>query len=201
MSSKNTETKAKNVSKNKKKKRVSIFRVIILVFLSFFIIGSALGLGLLFAVVKTAQPINAASIQNMLDESSFIYDSSGNLIEKVHGSNYRTIVPLDQIPKHLQEAVIAIEDERFYKHPGVDIKRIGGALLYDIKTRSLAPGASTITMQLAKNLYLPEDRNFLRKGREALYAYFLEKDLSAARYSFSPGNLPFIINLYSIIFY
>ena len=178
MSSKNTETKAKNVSKNKKKKRVSIFRVIILVFLSFFIIGSALGLGLLFAVVKTAQPINAASIQNMLDESSFIYDSSGNLIEKVHGSNYRTIVPLDQIPKHLQEAVIAIEDERFYKHPGVDIKRIGGALLYDIKTRSLAQGASTITMQLAKNLYTSPEKDITRKIKDAYYALEIEKQLN-----------------------
>ncbi len=178
MSSKNTEASNNKVSKNKKKKRVSIFRVIILFFLSLFIIGSALGLGLLFAVVKTAQPINAASIQNMLDESSFIYDSNGNLIEKVHGSNYRTIVSLEKIPKDLQEAVISIEDERFYSHPGVDIKRIGGALLYDIKTRSLAQGASTITMQLAKNLYTSPEKDITRKIKDAYYALEIEKQLN-----------------------
>ena len=178
MSNKNTETTRNKVSPKKKKKKISVFRVIILVFLSLFIIGSALSLGILFAIVKTAQPINAASIQNILDESSFIYDSEGNLVEKVHGSNYRTVVPLEQIPKHLQEAVISIEDERFYSHPGVDIKRIGGALIYDIKTRSLAQGASTITMQLAKNLYTSPEKDFTRKIKDAYYALEIEKQLS-----------------------
>ncbi len=178
MSNKNTETTRNKVSPKKKKKKISVFRVIILVFLSLFIIGSALSLGILFAIVKTAQPINAASIQNILDESSFIYDYEGNLVEKVHGSNYRTVVPLEQIPKHLQEAVISIEDERFYSHPGVDIKRIGGALIYDIKTRSLAQGASTITMQLAKNLYTSPEKDFTRKIKDAYYALEIEKQLS-----------------------
>lgn len=178
MSTTNTQTPNNKVSPKKKKKKISVFRVILLVILSFFIIGTALSLGVLFAIVKTAQPINAASIQNILDESSFIYDSEGNLVEKVHGSNYRTVVPLDQIPKHLQEAVISIEDERFYSHPGVDIKRIGGALIYDIKTRSLAQGASTITMQLAKNLYTSPEKDITRKIKDAYYALEIEKQLS-----------------------
>ena len=73
--------------------------VLILIVLVLFITGSAAAFGVLFAVVRTAQPINASSIQNMLDESSFIYDSDGNLIEKVHGTSYRTVVELNQIQK------------------------------------------------------------------------------------------------------
>ena len=177
MSTENTQSPRKSSAK-KKNKRVSIWRVLILIVLVLFITGSAAAFGVLFAVVRTAQPINASSIQNMLDESSFIYDSDGNLIEKVHGSNYRTVVELDQIPTDLQNAVISIEDERFYSHPGVDIKRIGGALWYDIKTRSMAQGASTITMQLAKNLYTSPEKELTRKIKDAYYALEIEKQLS-----------------------
>ncbi|SHJ97686.1 transglycosylase domain-containing protein [Tepidibacter formicigenes] len=171
--------KDKNKSKeSKNKKKISIFRVAILTFIILFIVGTACGMGIIFGVIKNAPPIDPNNIENMLDESSFIYDKDGNLIEKVHGTNFRSLVTLDKIPSNLQNAVIAIEDERFYEHNGVDIKRIFGALWYDIKTMSKAQGASTITQQLAKNMYTSSEKTITRKIKDAYYALEIEKHLS-----------------------
>ena len=87
----------------------------------------------------------------------------------------RIPVPLDQIPDHLIQAVLATEDQRFYRHHGLDIKRIGGALLANLKAGGIAQGGSTLTQQLAKNLYLDASRTPLRKLREAALALVLER--------------------------
>lgn len=165
--------------KRKKKKRFRFFRFLFLTILFLCVTVSAMAVGLVFAVIKSAPPINISNIQDLLNESSFIYDMDGNLVEKVHSADsYRSVVPLEQIPKHLQEAVIAIEDERFIEHSGIDFKRVIGAVVYDIRTRSLAQGASTITMQLAKNFYTSPVRDFTRKIKDAYYAVQIEKQLS-----------------------
>ena len=72
--------------------------------------GLTLGAYTLF-VIKTAQPIDPTKISDMLDDSSFIYDSQGNLLEKIAGVENRTIVPMEQIPQDLKNAVISIEDD------------------------------------------------------------------------------------------
>lgn len=109
--------------------------------------------------------------------------------------------PIDQISPHLQRAVLAGEDSRFFQHNGFDWDAIQKAWDEAVKEGekeakeegdfdpddwipplpSFKRGASTVTQQLAKNLFLSEDRNFLRKGREALYTYFLERELSKKR--------------------
>jgi monofunctional glycosyltransferase len=109
--------------------------------------------------------------------------------------------PIEQISPNLAKAVLAGEDARYFEHNGFDWEAINKA--WDEAVRegekeakeegdydpndwippmpSFKRGASTITQQLAKNLYLSEDRNFLRKGREAVYTYFLERELSKKR--------------------
>ncbi len=87
----------------------------------------------------------------------------------------RIPVPLDQIPDHLVQAVLATEDQRFYRHHGLDIKRIGGALIADLKAGGITQGGSTLTQQLAKNLFLTASRSPLRKLREAALALVLER--------------------------
>ena len=109
--------------------------------------------------------------------------------------------PIEQISPNLQKAVLAGEDSRFFVHHGFDWEAINNAWEeaqkegekeakaegdYDENDwippmPSFKRGASTISQQLAKNLFLSEDRNFLRKGREAVYTYFLERDLSKKR--------------------
>ena len=161
-----------------KKKKISVFRVCLLIFLVLSIVVVSAATGIIFGVIKNTKPIDPNNIESMLDESSFIYDQEGKLVEKIHGGNFRSVVNLDKIPMDLQNAVVSIEDERFYKHPGIDIKRIFGAVFYDIKTMSKAQGASTITQQLAKNIYTSPEKTLSRKIKDAYYAIQLEKYLS-----------------------
>jgi len=86
----------------------------------------------------------------------------------------RSVVPLEDIPRHLQRAVVAIEDERFHKHWGVDPRGLARAALANVKAGGVAQGGSTITQQLAKNMFLSAERTFVRKGQEALIAGILE---------------------------
>ncbi|SKA79588.1 penicillin-binding protein 1A [Caloramator quimbayensis] len=163
--------------KKQKKKSTGIGKKILVTILILFLLIGAAGIGAVVAVVKSAPAINTDIISN-LKQSSKIYDMNGNYIEDFSGSENRNIVPLKQIPKNLQLAFVAIEDERFYVHHGVDIKRIFGALWYDIKTMSKAQGASTITQQLIKNYALSPEKNFTRKLQEAYLAIQLERQLS-----------------------
>ena len=110
-------------------------------------------------------------------------------------------MPMEQISPNLQRAVLAGEDSRFFQHNGFDWDAIQAAWDEAVKEGekeakeegeydpndwippmpSFKRGASTVTQQLSKNLFLSEDRNFLRKGREAAYTYFLERELSKKR--------------------
>lgn len=89
---------------------------------------------------------------------------------------FRLPVKLEQIPEHVQDAFIAIEDRRFYSHSGVDFRSILRAIYRDIITRSKAEGASTLTQQLAKNLFLTNDKSWLRKTKEVMIALYLERE-------------------------
>ena len=86
----------------------------------------------------------------------------------------RLPVALEDVPDHLLQAVLAVEDQRFYDHHGLDVRRIGGALIANIKAGGIRQGGSTVTQQLAKNLFLTADRTPLRKLREAVMAIVLE---------------------------
>ena len=90
----------------------------------------------------------------------------------------RRDVPLDQIAADLQHAVVAVEDRRFYAHPGVDPIGIGRALMRDIRSGSLAEGGSTLTQQLARTLFLSNVRTYPRKAKEAVIALLMEIQLT-----------------------
>jgi len=90
------------------------------------------------------------------------------------GRERRSVVPLDDIPLHLQRAVISIEDERFYKHHGVDPRAVLRATVANVRAGGVAQGGSTITQQLAKNMFLSADRTLVRKVQEGLIAGILE---------------------------
>lgn len=109
--------------------------------------------------------------------TSFIYDKNGRLVTEFKGSENRIYVDYEQIPQQLINAVISIEDARFYEHHGVDIKRIGGALVNNLLGGNLQ-GASTITCQLVKLTLLNADQNYKRKMQEAYLALQVEESLS-----------------------
>lgn len=94
----------------------------------------------------------------------------------IDGSPMEARVPvrLRDIPEHAVQAVLAIEDQRYYRHHGLDLRRIGGALLANVRAGGIVQGGSTITQQLAKNLFLHAGRTPLRKLRELAFALVLE---------------------------
>jgi penicillin-binding protein 1A len=105
--------------------------------------------------------------------SSKVLDKDGKLVYEF-SIERRVWVPIEIIPVNLQNAVIAIEDRRFYRHWGIDIRRIFGAAIVDVLRGGKAQGGSTITQQLARNLYLSAKKSIIRKIREALTACQLE---------------------------
>ena len=92
----------------------------------------------------------------------------------------RIPVRIEALPDYLIQAVLAVEDQRFYQHAGLDFRRIGGALLANLKAGRVTQGGSTLTQQLAKNLFLSADRTPLRKIREAAFASILEAQYDKA---------------------
>jgi 1A family penicillin-binding protein len=104
---------------------------------------------------------------------SWVYDRDGAAVARLFVQN-RTPVPLRDIPVNLRQAVIAVEDERFYSHPGIDPLAVTRAVVANLLAGRVVEGGSTISQQLAKNLFLTPERTFARKAREALITVKLE---------------------------
>lgn len=107
------------------------------------------------------------------DAASQFYDINGNVIYTTLSEERRIPVNIDKIPKHVQKAFIAIEDNRFYEHSGIDYRGTARALVSTLSGREVQ-GGSTITQQLAKNAFLTQERSLTRKIREAFIAKELE---------------------------
>src|SRR3989304_5292363 len=106
-----------------------------------------------------------------------VYSSDGRIIGEF-GTERRKLIPYEEIPPHVKNAFIAVEDKRFFEHKGVDLRRIIGALLKNIEEGEIVQGGSTITQQVVKNLVLSPERSITRKVKEAILAYKMEKNLS-----------------------
>jgi len=109
------------------------------------------------------------------DRSSVIYDINDGEILRLHGAEDRTWVSIDSLPEHLLYAFISAEDARFYDHEGIDIIRIAGAVIADIKAGEYVQGASTISQQLIKLSHLTSEKTISRKAEEAVLAYQMER--------------------------
>ena len=125
---------------------------------------------------------DASSIYSNIDLSSIIYDSKGEEIDKLYYTEDREIVSIKDIPENTKNAFIAIEDKTFYKHHGLNYKRLFGAVLSKLTGRAdEISGTSTITQQLARNVFLSDiksERTLRRKFREMIYALKIERAYS-----------------------
>lgn len=167
--------KRANTSRQKRpaKKSGSTAKRIILGFgLVILVMLTGIGCGFLTASMNT-KPDLANDI--LPPASSQIYDINGNEIANVHAAENRRPVKIEQVPKDLQNAFVAVEDNRFYEHSGVDPRGIMRALYANIRGRGVSEGGSTITQQLAKNAYLTQDRTVTRKIQEVFLALQLER--------------------------
>lgn len=135
------------------------------------------GLGLVYGVAKAyvdMTPVLDVSQLTKSDRTSYLYDRYGNEITTLASMEYRDWATRDEIPDMLKNAFISVEDVRFYKHQGVDFKRLLSAAL-EILGNQNSSGGSTITQQLIKNKILGSQRTYKRKVQEAYLALELEK--------------------------
>ncbi|MDQ2086937.1 PBP1A family penicillin-binding protein [Herbivorax sp. ANBcel31] len=177
MKSKNTSNRKRK--SNKKKIVKFAFRFSFLVFkmlllicvtISFSLAGVAGGVG--FAYIQSAEKLTPDQLT--LDGfTSHVYDTNGEIIVPLQGSKNREMVDLRDIPDDLKNAFIAIEDRRFFEHPGIDYRRIASAV-----TSGGSHGASTITQQVIKNITGNDERSVERKVQEWWIAMHLEQNLS-----------------------
>lgn len=178
----NKENKNNKNNKNKKKSPGKIIwksiKILLIILLVLGIIGGGVVFGVVLSIIKDAPEIDPTRINASLDLTSTIYDSEGNLIEKIQAPEFRTVVKINEMPKHLRDAFIAIEDERFETHFGVDPRGIISSAIDNIKAGTIVRGASTITQQLARNVYLTLDQEWDRKIKEAYLALQMEKALT-----------------------
>lgn len=110
-----------------------------------------------------------------LPATTMVYDQDGKAIGALRGGEHRVWASLSEVPQDVQNAFIAAEDLRFYRHHGVDLHRLLGALWKDIRTLSYAQGGSTITQQLIKLTHLSQTKTISRKAQEIVLALKLEK--------------------------
>jgi len=137
------------------------------------IVGPVIAGGILISSLPEIELTELPPIQ-----TSIVYDRDGNVIARLHGEQDRYIVPVENMPEDLLDAVIAIEDARYYEHEGVDYIGVLRALVIDIAEGRVAQGGSTITMQYAKEAFLTSEQTWIRKIRQAMVALELEQKYS-----------------------
>ena len=160
-----------------------IARVLIVVVLCVCFLFGGFGAGMLLGYASTTKPLSIGDLTTAEEsQTSFVYDKEGNVIAKLTGSENvdRIYVSFSDVrDTYLDEAIIAIEDERFYDHSGIDIKRIGGAFLSALANGGSATyGGSTITQQTVKLISGQDEHSTSRKVQEWFSAMELEQTLS-----------------------
>lgn len=130
----------------------------------------------------SVKPVNEVLDQKIklekvdFSQNSYMYDRDGSLIsEIVSNDENRVFVKYDKIPDSVKELFLRSEDRNFYDHKGIDFMGVIRALAANVKNHGISQGASTITQQLSRNLYLSHERSFSRKFTELLYSYELER--------------------------
>ncbi|EOU1109852.1 transglycosylase domain-containing protein [Clostridium perfringens] len=184
MTERKREYKDRKQKKNSPKNQSKVTK-----FLKWFFIGVLL-LGItaitivgfyVLSIIRSSPELDVQAIQS-LNQPSILYDDQGNFMDNVITREQRYVVKSDEIPDNLKKAFVAIEDERFYEHKGIDIKRIAGVIASNIKGKlsgsNTVQGASTITQQLIKNAVLTNEVSYERKIKEMYLALELEKHLS-----------------------
>lgn len=156
------------------KNRIKLFRRIAItfgLFSAFFLLAAFSMLADAVKMIPKLENPRAA----LIAQTTKIYASNQKLVSNLHAEENRIAVKLDKIPLHTQQAIIAIEDKRFYKHHGVDAEAVLRALVENLRSGRIVEGGSTLTQQYVKNVYISRERTLNRKIKEAVLAYELEK--------------------------
>ncbi len=166
--------------KMKKMFAVTLLKAVLVIILSLGVIGLCAGIGIFKGIISSAPDISNIDVSPS-GFSTFVYDCEGHEITKLVSSDSNRIpVSMDKIPENMAHAFVAIEDERFYEHNGIDIQGILRAAVIGIKNRSLSQGASTITQQLLKNNVFKgwvDENSFMEKAKRKIQEQYLALEL------------------------
>lgn len=161
-------------------RRQTVLRVVAIVCLLGLAMGAA-GLAYLWPRCSGAGCPSVAALREYTPpQASRVFDASNRLVAHL-APERRIVVPLERIPANVSGAFLAVEDKRFYRHRGIDYRRFFGALARDIKDLSWSQGFSTVTMQLARNVFpqhLKREKTLRRKAWEVVLARQIEKEFS-----------------------
>jgi len=158
-----------------------VIRTIICILACLVFLACGAGFIYVYSIIKDAPPIDTNNITALLSENSILYDDKGDVLDSVYFESKRTNVNYEKMPKNLRNAFIAVEDKTFWTHRGFNMVRMAGAAMEAYRSGEKISGTSTITQQLARNLYLMDTRReytLQRKLIEAYYAVLLENDLT-----------------------
>lgn len=163
-------SKQKGYNRVMVKRKLSLLKISFLIFLVLFLAASGVAAMFFYGMVSNGDlPPQDPSL------TTRFYDGNGELITTLYREN-RTEVPLEEIPLELQEAFIAVEDAHFYDHYGINLTSLVRAALKNLGEGRIVEGGSTITQQLAKNLFLSHERTFDRKVDELVLTFQLERN-------------------------
>lgn len=176
------EKKKNKKGKNGYPKLKKAIKIIAITLLLLIVIGAGIGIGILYRLIHGDWAFTEEDLI-IAYSNSVIYDKEGNLIAELAGDENRQIISKSDMSKYLFEAFVSIEDERFYDHSGVDLKRtLGATATYLFRGGESSYGGSTITQQVVKNLTGDKENSSwagaLRKVKEMVRAYQVEKILS-----------------------
>ncbi len=172
----------KKLSKKKRRRRL-IRRLVLLTILLAFVVTLAIFSPKIIKVIQLAQDakelVNDSSVDTFKSSgTTLIYDADGNELCSMRESKDMYYIDIGQIPDTLADAFVVMEDKDFYKHKGIDIKAIIRAVIANTKNDEIVQGASTITQQLAKNIFLSQEVTWQRKVKEIFVATYIEKKYS-----------------------
>ncbi|MCL1827790.1 MAG: transglycosylase domain-containing protein, partial [Candidatus Cloacimonetes bacterium] len=136
------------------------------------IVGSAI-VYITFSHFAEELPAASEVLNYKFDTGSEVFDMNGRMIH-MYAFEHRKLVSFSDIPSYMIDMLVQVEDKNFYNHWGIDIYGILRAFWINIKTRSTSQGASTISQQLARNMFLSTERVLSRKIKEVMLAYMIE---------------------------
>ena len=168
---KDTNIQEKKVLVKKRKKRRSILSFFIKLFVFLIIVGAGVVSYMIYSIRKETPTELIESYSPI--SPSVIYDINGNQLDTIIVEN-RSPISINDIPRHVQDAFLAIEDRKFRTHHGFDFVRTGRAMFLTLTGRR-REGGSTLTQQLAKNAFLTPERTWIRKAKEAILAIEIER--------------------------
>lgn len=158
----------------KSKSKGCLFAVLItfLICLALILFVGIIGGFLYMRTIPTLEELTPSQIA----ETSKVYAIDGSLLTEFHAEENREIVPFNKMSQNMKDAIISVEDKRYYEHQGVDYRRIIGAFVADVKSGEIVQGGSTITQQYVKNVYFNPEQTLRRKINEALIAIQIERN-------------------------